>query len=152
MRFAPVLVCLAATLLAACSHSVQPPAATAPAKPPEPVSVSISEHDFLATGPRHRKLDVQLRVGQQLEITLGSNPTTGHTWTRESDEGDQGVLRQVQHGFVSPKLLVPGAGGNERWVLEAVKPGTTTARLGYGRSWVQGDLAWSVMVKVQVKP
>lgn len=152
MRFAPVFVCLAATLLAACSHPNSPSAATAPGRPLEAVSLSLSEDDFLSKGPRHRKVDVQLRVGQQLQITLGSNPTTGHTWTRESDMGDQGVLRQVGHEFVAPKVIVPGAGGKESWVLEAVKPGTTTARLGYGRSWVQGDLAWSLAVNVQVKP
>ncbi|MFM2056627.1 MAG: hypothetical protein RLY71_1012 [Pseudomonadota bacterium] len=152
MRFATVIVCLASTLLAACSNSVLPGAATSAVRLPAPLSLSLSEDDFRSEESQHRKVDVQLQVGQQLQVILGSNPTTGYTWTREADVGDSSVLLQLGHEFVAPKVPAPGAGGKESWVLKAVKPGTTTVRLGYGRSWVQGDLARSLMINVQVKP
>ncbi len=152
MRVTTVIVCLATTFLVACGNAVLGGKADSAVQPPAALNLSLSEDDFLSKDSRHRKVDVQLRVGQRLQVTLGSNPTTGHTWTKEADLGDPGVLQQRGHEFVAPKVPVPGAGGKESWVLEAVKPGTATARLGYGRSWVQGDLAWSLTINVQVKP
>jgi inhibitor of cysteine peptidase len=79
---------------------------------------------------------VELALGQELVITLTSNPSTGYRWERVPSE--DGVLVQVGEAEFSQrakeKALV-GAGGVETLRFEAKEAGQTTLELVYHRSW-----------------
>ncbi len=79
---------------------------------------------------------VRLGQGEELVITLESNPTTGYSW--HVIETNPEVLKQVgeieyEQSPGSDGLV--GAGGTEMIRFEAVAPGEVTLTLGYYRSW-----------------
>jgi inhibitor of cysteine peptidase len=93
---------------------------------PEPIQVGAE-----ADGTQ-----VELKVGQQVVISLESNPTTGFGW--HVLDLDEGVLTQVgEVEFTQDEEAegLVGAGGIESLTFEAVAKGTTTLTLTYDRSW-----------------
>ncbi len=78
---------------------------------------------------------ITLAVGEQIQVTLKSNRSTGYQW--EVDEIDMSVLKQ--QGEASYKtnhnFYVVGAGGAETFIFEAVGAGETTLRLIYHQPW-----------------
>ena len=108
MRSLIVLVALAA-LLSACSQSV-----------------SMTEADDGSS--------VTLEVGQELEVSLPANPSTGFGWTVVI--GDASVLEQVGEAeFVTESEDLVGAGGVLTMRFVALAEGTTELRLDYERSF-----------------
>ncbi len=99
--------------------------------------------ELVACGPQSGDLTeadngsrVTLEQGQELVITLESNPTTGYSW--HVMEVDADVLKQV--GEIEYKQAtgsdgLVGAGGTETIRFEAVATGEATLTLGYFRSW-----------------
>jgi inhibitor of cysteine peptidase len=81
---------------------------------------------------------IELKVGQALVLTLGSNPTTGYGWVFD-DQSTQIVAREGKPTYTAdmPGRGLVGSGGVERWTFRAVKPGTETLRLDYRRPWEQ---------------
>jgi inhibitor of cysteine peptidase len=78
--------------------------------------------------------EIHLEPGEEVEIILDSNPTTGYEWTLA--KLDEAVL--VQSGevdYVADEPVAPGSGGLDSWRFEAVAPGTTTLRLEYAASY-----------------
>jgi len=84
---------------------------------------------------RHDGADVTLCPNGQLLITLESNATTGFAW--ELAELDTSVLENTHSEYTAKPLLimVPGAGGVERWWFSPVATGTTVLRLEYRQPW-----------------
>jgi inhibitor of cysteine peptidase len=82
----------------------------------------------------------ELARGQELVVTLASNPTTGFRW--EVAEADKAILRQLGNAEYkssasgNPPLV--GAGGTETFRFESIGAGTTTLKLVYRRSWETG--------------
>ena len=76
-----------------------------------------------------------LYPGDIMELTLESNPSTGYAW--QGDLNIAGVLEVIEHGFKSRGVL-PGAPGEEYWLLKAAGPGSASLSLEYKRSWEEG--------------
>jgi len=97
--------------------------------------------------------EVKLSAGQELVVTLESNPTTGYGW--EVSEVDGAVLAQIgeaeyQQAPTEGKELV-GAGGAETFRFAAAQ-GETTLTLVYRRSWetdVEPVETFTVQIVVQ---
>jgi inhibitor of cysteine peptidase len=91
-----------------------------------------------------------LRVGQELELSLESNPTTGYIWQLTDLEG--GVLVQLGEVEYSSGSELVGGGGVETFRFAAEKPGSATLRLEYLRPWEEGiapEKVFSVEVVVE---
>jgi inhibitor of cysteine peptidase len=80
---------------------------------------------------------IVLTHGQPLVITLASNPTTGYRWAIAGV--DSGILRRMGEVEFSPSKpqepQLVGAGGTETFRFTASRPGTTTLKMMYQRSW-----------------
>ena len=80
------------------------------------------------------RAQVQVRVGQELDIRLGANPTTGHTWRYRPDP--PALLRLMSRRFEPSTARtppVPGAGGVQVFVFAATAAGTERLRFEYRR-------------------
>lgn len=76
---------------------------------------------------------VELRTGDQLEIILDGNPTTGYTW--EQTEGDGAVVKLAGEPSYTSESTLVGAGGTYVFRFAAAAPGQTTLTLIYHRSF-----------------
>ena len=92
-----------------------------PVTPTQYSSISIPIEEF----PNHPHIDAVMHavVGEELTVTLGSNPTTGFWW-EYAEINDESVIKQVSHKFVGPETDVPGTPSQEVWTFEALKKGT----------------------------
>ena len=77
---------------------------------------------------------VELSVGQSLVVTLESNASTGYSWSL-AQNSDETVLNKTGNEYVAPQTTLVGAGGKEEWTFKALKKGTSTISMGYGRPW-----------------
>ncbi len=83
--------------------------------------------------------DISLVRGQEVQIVLKENPSTGYTWNVLQQDPEKLVL--VRKVFLPPEKTVPGAPGKARFVFKAIGSGSTTLELGYFRSWEGGQNA-----------
>ena len=92
--------------------------------------------ETVAVGAAVNGSQVELASGQELEVTLESNPTTGYSW--EVVEVDKAVLIQVGDAEFreAPKEdeQMVGVGGTEIFRFEA-STGETSLSLVYHRPW-----------------
>ena len=128
-------------LLAACSPAIKQ------------ASVEVSCDDFMKD--KHVNKEVEVAVDSSLTVTLCSNPTTGFQWSESANIGDQAVLAQVDHEFISPEHEPPpppGTPGQEVWAFKALKQGTTELSMEYSRPWEGGEKGtWTFLLTVAVK-
>lgn len=87
------------------------------------------------TVEKQSECPVQLNSGQNLILTLPSNPTTGYRWAIQDSAG--GVLRAL-----SPEVYsnpedggVVGSAGLSTWRFQAFATGTGRLRLTYSQPW-----------------
>lgn len=76
---------------------------------------------------------VELRTGDQLEIILDGNPTTGYTW--EQTKGNGTIVKLAGEPTYTSESNPVGAGGTYVFRYAAVAPGETTLTLIYHRSF-----------------
>lgn len=82
---------------------------------------------------------VRLGVGDTLEITLESKPSTGYSWT--IFEIDQAIIKPAGDVEYTEKgLVIPGSCCDATFNFEAVGRGETGLVLGYHREWEE-DIA-----------
>jgi inhibitor of cysteine peptidase len=74
-----------------------------------------------------------LSVGQELRVTLESNPTTGYRWALDGDVPPQ--FEQVGEPTYTTTSTALGAGGTEVWTFKVKSAGEATLRLKYARSF-----------------
>ena len=78
---------------------------------------------------------LQLKNGQNLILTLPSNPTTGYRWAIQDSAG--GVLRslgpEVYTSSDNGQLL--GSGGQSTWRFQVFAPGSGRLRLTSQQPW-----------------
>ena len=76
----------------------------------------------------------QLHVGQQLILSLPSNPTTGYRWAIQDSAG--GVLRALSpEVYSSTESGVIGGGGQSTWRFQAFAAGQGRLRLTSQQPW-----------------
>jgi len=75
---------------------------------------------------------VEVDVGENLELSLPENATTGYRW--EIENLDNKVI-SVKDEDYQPSSGKVGSGGAKKWSLKAVAPGKTECRLKLWRQW-----------------
>lgn len=75
---------------------------------------------------------ISLKLGEVLNLSLKSNPTTGYMWNASFNSS---LIEQVNYGYDpdSPELI--GGGGIETFTFKAVGVGETDLVMRYKRSW-----------------
>ena len=113
MSLARLVPLLSLGLLAACAH---PPAQ----------NVTVEEQS---------DCPIQLHVGQNLMLSLPSNPTTGYRWAIQDSAG--GVLRSLSpEVYSNPEDAgVVGAAGQSTWRFQAFTAGNGRLRLTSQQPW-----------------
>jgi inhibitor of cysteine peptidase len=134
---------VAALAVAGCSDKQGPQPS-----PTNSMEVTIDE----LTNQKFVTRDVTLAVGDTLELTLGSNGSTGYLWSSDAQIADPAVIRQTSHGIVPSTSELPGAPGTEIWTFKALKSGATTIAMDYSRPWEGGEKGtWTFKANVTVK-
>ena len=125
------------------------PAQTAPGGP-KTTTIVVSYDELLEQRTVTRA--VTLGVGDTLQVSLGSNPSTGYRWAEQMEISDPEVLAQAGHEAIKASTETPGAAGSQVWALQAIGLGTTTAVTSYGRPWEGGEKdEWTFTAEVTVK-
>jgi len=109
MHLLRLIIILIVSLLSACSTSVSP----------EKSTMQLSEADA--------GRQVELHVGDILELTLPVNPTTGYQW--ETSDLDSAILRPVGEQTFEPSSNAVGSGGEVTLRFEAIGTGQTALKL-----------------------
>ena len=86
------------------------------------------------SGDNQSACPLQLKNGQNLILTLPSNPTTGYRWATQDSAG--GVLRALRpEVYSSTESGVIGGGGQSTWRFQAFAPGQGRLRLTSQQPW-----------------
>ncbi|TSD03457.1 MAG: putative secreted protein [Parcubacteria group bacterium Athens0714_16] len=80
--------------------------------------------------------DIEVKIGENFEILLESNPTTGYSWVSDFDENyiefvNKNFVQQEQNGDEQ----IVGAGGTEKFQFKTLKTGDTKINFYYLREW-----------------
>ncbi|MPM73241.1 hypothetical protein SDC9_120217 [bioreactor metagenome] len=75
----------------------------------------------------------RLKVGEQLEVELAGNPTTGYNWLLT--DFHEGPLKLEKDDYIPENRFLTGAPGKFRWVFRALAPGETKLEFRYFRPW-----------------
>lgn len=73
-----------------------------------------------------------IKLNQQFQITLDSNPSTGYCW--EANYNPK-YLKLISQNYVSSNSNVVGAPGIEIFTFKAIKNGQTCITFNYQRPW-----------------
>lgn len=92
---------------------------------------------------------VEIAVGDDLEVALQGNPSTGFIW--EPVGLDETVLQWTGVRRFEPDSTLVGAPGTIRLTFEALAPGTVTLELVYHRSFETADPEDTFTVTVVVE-
>ena len=84
----------------------------------------------------YNEREIELRAGEEFEIRLPENPTTGFRWRLVSDGEPVCVL---QSDFFEPTDRTPGRGGSHYWRFLAAQVGLGNIDLVYRRSFEQQE-------------
>lgn len=116
---------------------------------PQTQTIQISYDDLL--DQKQVRRTVNMAVGDFLQVSLGSNASTGFQWAEQMQITDPKVLAQTGHEAIAPRESMPGAAGSEVWVLQAMAPGTATVSTTYSRPWEGGEKdTWTFTADVTV--
>lgn len=79
---------------------------------------------------------INLKIGDDIEIKLESNPTTGYSWFL-SDKFDSAIVSVTGPIYMESKnnKELVGAGGYEIFTIKAISKGKTSIILNYKRPW-----------------
>ncbi len=134
------LTCIAAVALVACSS--ESPTATpvpTPTPPPTPTPVAtVAQPVSLAPVTRDESSlsgNINLKVGQELNVSLASNPSTGFRWDLADPQPNSAIIQKVKNEYKPPERQIPGAGGTDVWTFRGVAKGQATVNLKYFRSF-----------------
>ena len=145
-RILAALLLTAAPLLA-CAGKAEPPRAEGQDTHTQTIEISYDE----LLNQKQITRTVTMAVGDFLQVSLGSNASTGFQWAEQMRISDPEVLLQTGHEPVGPKTNMPGAPGSEVWVLQAMGRGTATVSTSYSRPWDGGEKdAWIFTADVTV--
>ena len=121
------------------------------ASPAQEAGIEVTIDEFMDAN--HIVRQVEVAQGGVLMVSLGSNPSTGFSWTENAEIADTAVLRLTGGSFVAPEGEgMVGASGNQTWTFEALEKGTTSINMEYGRPWEGGEKGvWTFELTVTVK-
>jgi len=97
---------------------------------------------------------IDLRLGQEIELRLAANPTTGYRW--QVVHAAPAVLDTLAGETFSPASAAPGVaggGGTVTWRFRATRVGRDNLQLVYRRPWESGAIpAQTFVCEVAVNP
>lgn len=73
-----------------------------------------------------------VKLNQQFQITLDSNPSTGYSWEVNYNPK---YLKLISQNYVSSNSNIIGAPGIEIFTFKAIKNGQTYINFNYQRTW-----------------
>lgn len=147
MKILAALLLTATPLLGCAGKSEQPH--SGPPTDSRTQTIEISYDDLL--NEKQIKRDISMKVGDFLQVSLGSNASTGYRWAEQMQISDPTVLVQTGRETIAPKGGQPGAAGSEVWMLQATAPGTSAVSTTYSRPWEGGEKdVWSFNAEVTV--
>lgn len=136
---------LTAASLAGCSDKAEAPKSQGP----QTTTIEISYDDLL--NQKQISRSATLHLGDYLQVSLGSNASTGYQWEDKMLISDPKVITQTGHETLAPATDRPGAPGREVWMLQTTGLGQTTVSTTYGRPWPGGEKdGWVFTVNVTV--
>ena len=96
--------------------------------------------------------EIDIGVGQEFIIALGSNPSTGYSWQASYDE----AMLELVGGESSYELAeteegVVGVGGTELFRFRALEAGETEITLTYAQPWEGGGTAETKVFNVSIE-
>jgi predicted secreted protein len=97
--------------------------------------------------------DLQIRVGDTLQITLDEIPTTGYMWVLVTDQ--PAFLSLLSDDFIHPSqnsTPVAGAGGKRQMVYKALQKGEGFLSYVKRRPWEGGEVSderFTISVKAE---
>ena len=116
---------------------------------PQTTTIEISYDDLL--NQKQISRSATLHLGDYLQVSLGSNASTGYQWEDKMLISDPKVITQTGHETLAPAADRPGAPGREVWMLQTTGLGQTTVSTTYGRPWPGGEKdGWVFTVNVTV--
>ena len=138
------LTITAASLLG-CSDKAESPKSQGP----QTTTIEISYDELL--NQKQISRSVSLALGDYLQLSLGSNASTGYQWEDKLLISDPNVMLQTGHETLAPAADRPGAPGREVWMLQTMNRGETTVSTTYGRPWPDSEKdSWVFSVNVKV--
>ena len=167
-----ILVMLLVPVSCAPSPAGPPESPVVPPTTPEPITVTpeepsstdmdVSDYPSYTTisipietfpGQPHIDAVMNAAVGEELTVTLGSNPTTGFRWSEFAEISDETIVQQTSQIYIAAEEEnIVGGAGKEVWTFEALKEGTVTTFLEYSRPWNPEDIGvWSVTITTTIK-
>jgi inhibitor of cysteine peptidase len=97
---------------------------------------------------------ITAKVGDDIQVILGGNPTTGYTWTTTLSDADKAVLQQQGDAVYAQQSTDPsivGAGGTFTFTFKAAAAGQVTLKFGYARPWESVQPIQTCSVTIIVK-
>lgn len=142
-------VLIAAAPLLGCASKAEPPQSDPPTDA-QTQTIQVTYDELL--NQKNISRDVILPVGGFLQVSLGSNATTGYQWAEQMQISDPKILVQTGHEAIAAQEAQPGAAGSQVWVLQATGAGTATVSTTYGRPWEGGEKdTWTFTANVTVQ-
>ena len=92
--------------------------------------------------------EINIDVGQEFVIALGSNQTTGYSWQESYDETMLELVKWNYEEETEEGLV--GAGGIEYFRFKALKAGETQITLTYEQSWEGGGIDQTKVFTVNI--
>lgn len=85
--------------------------------------------------------DIDISVGQEFIIALGSNPTTGYSWQASYDETRLELVGgESTYEPEETDEEVVGGGGTELFRFKALKAGEVEITMTYAQHWEGGEV------------
>src|SRR5437660_4307603 len=84
------------------------------------------KHDMPEIGKEHSGSELNLEIGESLELRLPENPTTGYRWQLRSSGSP---VLELMEDSPSPAGEAVGAGRVRRWVFRAAQAGLARLEL-----------------------
>ena len=79
---------------------------------------------------------VEVPIGQEIEVALTENPTTGFRW-RMAQAGEP--VCAYENDSFDPGMAAPGMAGSHAWRFKVVAAGTSSIELDHRRPWEDGS-------------
>ena len=97
---------------------------------------------------------ITVKVGEDVQVVLGGNPTTGYSWATSLSDADKTILQQQGdpvYAQQSTDSSLVGSGGTFTFTFKAAAAGQVTLKFGYARPWESSQPLQSLSVTVIVK-
>ena len=93
---------------------------------------------------------IEVTAGNEFKIIIESNPSTGYHWDLIGAL-DETIVQFVSRDYRADEPIIPGSGGKDVWIFQALAAGETTITLGHFPPGVDGTAAQEVTFTVVVK-